>query len=82
MTKSSFIDTERNRGEMWGQILSQFMAEAGRRERELAIEKGCYEGIPTIIVIADEARGLTNTLTMPSLVWQLSLARRQGSFAT
>ena len=32
----------------------QSMAEAGRREGELALERGCYhEGVPTITVIVD-----------------------------
>lgn len=48
MTKRSFIS------EMWKQVLEQSMAEAGRRERELAIEKNHYhDGVPAITVIVD-----------------------------
>ena len=51
MTKSSFINTERAIGEMWGKALKQSI---GQREWELAIEKGCYhEGVPAITVIMD-----------------------------
>ncbi len=52
--RSSFIDTERVIGEMWKQELLQSMAEAGREERQLAIEHGEYhEGVPAIIVVVD-----------------------------
>ena len=51
MTKKSFIDTV---SEMWKQALQQSMLEAGRREREIAIQKGHFhEGIPAITVIVD-----------------------------
>ena len=40
MTKSSFIDMDRVTGEMRGKAHKQSMAEVGRRDRELAIEKG------------------------------------------
>ena len=54
MSKRTFIDTERDIGEMWRQVLQQSMAEAGRREREIAMEKGSFhEGIPAISVIVD-----------------------------
>ncbi len=42
MTKNSFIDTERAIGEMWKQELLQSMAEAGREERQLVIQRGEY----------------------------------------
>ena len=42
MTKNSFIDTERVIGEMWKQELLQSMAEAGREERQLVMERGEY----------------------------------------
>ncbi len=51
---SSFIDTERVIGEMWKQELLQSMAEAGREERQLAMERGEYhEGVPAITVVVD-----------------------------
>ena len=54
MTKNSFIDTERVIGEMWKQELLQSMAEAGREERQLAMERGEYhEGVPAITVVVD-----------------------------
>ena len=54
MTKKSFIDTERDIGEMWKQALQQSMLEAGRREREIAIQKGHFhEGVLAITVIVD-----------------------------
>ena len=81
MTKKSFIDTERDIGEMWKQALQQSMLEAGRREREIAIQKGHFhEGVPTITVIVAGARGLTSIHIMPSLVWPSSLAKRLESF--
>ena len=46
MTKSSFIDTERAIGEMWKQELLHSMAEAGRKEKQLAIERN--ERVPAI----------------------------------
>ena len=54
MTKTSFIDTERDIGELWKQQLQESMAEAGREERQIAVEKNSYhEGIPAITVIVD-----------------------------
>ncbi len=54
MTKNSFIDTERAIGEMWKQELLQSMAEAGREERQLVMERGEYhEGVPAIAVVVD-----------------------------
>ncbi len=54
MTKNSFIDMERAIGEMWKQELLQSMAEAGREERQLAIQRGeCHEGVPAITVVVD-----------------------------
>ena len=40
MTKSSFIDMERDIGEMWWKAFKQSNAEVGRRERGLAVDKG------------------------------------------
>ncbi len=55
MTKNSFIDTERVIREMWKQEQLQSMAEAGREERQLAIERGEYhEGVPAITVVVDK----------------------------
>ena len=54
MTSHSFISTERDIGHAWKQILQQSMAEAGREERQLAIQRGDYhEGVPSITVIVD-----------------------------
>lgn len=52
MTKASFISTERDIGEMWRRELVQSMAEAGRKEKRLAEERGRYhEGVPAITVL-------------------------------
>ena len=54
MTKSSFIATERAIGECWKAELKASMAQAGREEKQLAIERGSYhEGVPAITVIVD-----------------------------
>ena len=54
MTKASFISTERGIGERWREELAGAMAEAGREERRLAIERGDFnEGVPAITVIVD-----------------------------
>ncbi len=54
MSKTSFISTERAIGEVWEQQLRETMLEAGREEKQLAIEKGNYhEGVPAITVIVD-----------------------------
>ena len=54
MTKKSFINTERDIGEMWRHALNQSMAEAGRKEKELAIKNGRFcEGVSAITVIVD-----------------------------
>ena len=43
--KKSFIDTERDIGEMWKQALQQSMLEAGQREREIAIQKAIFKKV-------------------------------------
>lgn len=54
MSKTSFIATERNIGDMWKQSLLETMAEAGREEKRLAEERGSYhQGVPAITVIVD-----------------------------
>ncbi len=54
MTKSSFIDTERAIGEVWKKELLKSMVDAGREEKQLAMERGEYhEGVPAITVIVD-----------------------------
>ena len=54
MTKSRFISTERGIGEQWRKILEESMAEAGRQEKQLAIERGDFhEDVPAITVIVD-----------------------------
>ena len=52
MTLNSFISTERDIGEAWRLKLQDSMAEAGKEEKQLAIERGQYcEGVPAITVI-------------------------------
>ena len=54
MTKSSFIQTERDIGEWWREELQESMAAAGKEEKRLAEERGEYhEGVPAITVIVD-----------------------------
>ena len=54
MTKKSFAQTERTIGEWWRERWQQSMIEAGRAERDMAIERGDYhEGIPAITVVVD-----------------------------
>lgn len=54
MTKKSFMDTEKVIGEFWKSELKESMADAGREERRIAVEKGSYhEGVPAITVIVD-----------------------------
>ena len=54
MTKTTFINTERDIGEWWKRELQDSMIEAGKEERQLAVEKGNYhEGVPAITVILD-----------------------------
>ena len=54
MAKKSFTKAERSIGEWWRDCLQQSMEEAGKRERELAIERGDYHnGVPAITVITD-----------------------------
>ncbi len=54
MSKTAFISTERDIGEVWKQQLKETMLEAGREEKRLAIEKGNYhEGVPAITAIVD-----------------------------
>ena len=54
MTKTSFVSTERGIGEWWEQELRKLMEEAGREERELAMNRGDYhKEVPAITVIVD-----------------------------
>ncbi len=54
MTKATFVNTERDIGEWWKRELQASMIEAGKEERQLAVEKGNYhEGVPAITVILD-----------------------------
>ena len=54
MTLNSFITTERDLGYAWKQRLQESMAEAGREEKQLAVDRGDYhEGVPLITVIVD-----------------------------
>lgn len=54
MAPKNFINAEHNIGLWWQQQLQEIMAEAGREERQLAIERGDYhQGIPAITVVVD-----------------------------
>ena len=54
MTKKSFTATERTIGKWWREHLQQSVIEAGRAERDMAIQRGDYhEGIPAITVVVD-----------------------------
>ena len=54
MTKKSFTATERTIGKWWREHLQQSVIEAGRADRDMAIQRGDYhEGIPAITVVVD-----------------------------
>ena len=54
MTKASFISTERDIGMIWQKELTEAMAEAGREEKRLAVERDQYhEDVPAITIIVD-----------------------------
>ena len=54
MTKTSFIETEKDIGELWKKELKKSMLQAGREEKQLAIEKKSFhEDVPAITVIVD-----------------------------
>ncbi len=54
MTKRSFIQMERDIGEVWKKELLESMTKAGMEEKRLAEENGeYYQGIPAITVIVD-----------------------------
>ncbi len=54
MTKRSFIQTERDIGEVWKKELLESMTKAGMKEKRLAEENGeYYQEIPAITVIVD-----------------------------
>ena len=54
MTKPRFISTERAIGEQWRKVLTESMVEAGKEEKQMAIERGDFhEGVPAITVIVD-----------------------------
>ena len=54
MTKRSFMATERTIGEWWRERLHQSMIDAGKQEKQLAIDRGDFhEGVPAITVIVD-----------------------------
>ena len=54
MSKMTFIQTERDIGELWEQEMEKAMLEAGKEEKRLAEEKGDYhQGVPAITVIVD-----------------------------
>ena len=54
MTKKSFINTERDIGCWWKEMLEKSMIEAGEEEKKLAEERGSFhDGVPAISVIVD-----------------------------
>ncbi len=54
MSKKSFIQSECDIGEWWGQELQEAMTAAGKEEKRVAEERGDYhEGVPAITVILD-----------------------------
>ena len=54
MASVSFVQTERDIGELWKHELQEAMANAGREEKRLAeIRKDYHEGVPAITVIVD-----------------------------
>ena len=54
MSRKNFMTTERTIGEWWREIFHQSMIEAGKQEREMAVECGNYhDGVPAITVIVD-----------------------------
>jgi len=54
LSKPAFIDIERCLGHLFEQYLTELMLEAGREERQIAIDNQKYhQGIPCITVIVD-----------------------------
>lgn len=54
MARKNFMTTERTIGEWWREMFHQSMLEAGKQEKEMAIQCGEYhEGVPAITVIVD-----------------------------
>ena len=54
MSKKSFINTERDIGGWWKQMLEKSMIEAGEEEKRMAEERGSFhDGVPAITVIVD-----------------------------
>ena len=52
--KKSFINTERDIGDWWKQMLEKSMIEAGEEEKRMAEERGSFhDGIPSVTVIVD-----------------------------
>ena len=55
MTKNTFTHTEREIGEWWDNRLQEYMLDAGREEKCLAIKENRYhQGVPAISVIVDD----------------------------
>ena len=54
MMKTSFIETEKDIGELWKQELKESILQAEREEKQLAKEKKSFhEDFPAITVIVD-----------------------------
>ncbi len=54
MTKKSFINTERDIGIWWKEMLEKYMIEAGKEEKRLAeMKQSFHDGVPAISVIVN-----------------------------
>lgn len=54
MSKTAFIQTERDIGEVWEREMEKAMLDAGKEEKRLAEQRGDYhQGVPAITVIVD-----------------------------
>ncbi len=69
MSKKTFTDIERYAAKQLHESLERSMAEAGREECQLAIERDDYfHDIPSIKMEVG-LRGATSIAIMPNLVW-------------
>ena len=54
MSKTAFIQTERDIGEVWEREMKKAMLEAGKEEKRSAEQRGDYhQGVPAITAIVD-----------------------------
>ena len=55
LSNKSFINMERRMGDVFEAVVGENLLIAGRKEKQLAIEKGNYHnGVPAITVVVDE----------------------------